>query len=357
MAKGFLLLAVVIVFAAVAIDLGIFFSRINKAEWEAEGLARAAANQLALNPDQADALRIARDWLTTNARDPSRGECCVFEDARPLTMRDGYVDTVTASSYASHSTFFLHYLGFPKKIAIHRGATAQVVGARGASICPWGVIGDDTAEMGEGVSYLGLVPGRVYEIDLEGGASQTGDFVSLDLARAGRNGNIAAVAAGCPRDATSVWSVGDITTLLPDSGGTNDSTLQALNDHFSFEASDGYSDYLSLGWCDVTFERDDQGAGIGHITGFNPHVQFAREECVRGTLDGGSGRLVVVPIVGRPADGAAGMRILGLATMYIASWDTKKAYGIFLDRMRLAHTELTGADDNPLAPLHVELLD
>jgi hypothetical protein len=109
--------------------------------------------------------------------------------------------------------------------------------------------------------------------------------------------------------------------------------------------------------------RADGGVGAGHITGFDPSVQLPRVECVRGS-DGGAGRLVVVPIVTPPGDEGGSVRILGLASMYLASWDRGRApdgriYGVFFDRARIGvdSADLSGADDSPLAPLRIALFN
>ena len=133
-------------------------------------MALAAARQLSVNGDQADALRAADNWMARNNRDSSRVECCTFADWRPIGAPDGVVDTVTATSRASHTTLFLDYLGLPKLFSVERSATAQVVGAAGAPVCPWGIIADPPVPNDDG--HFGLVPGRVYAFDLAAGSSR-----------------------------------------------------------------------------------------------------------------------------------------------------------------------------------------
>lgn len=357
MAKGALLVAVAIVIAAVGLDLGIFLSRVGKAQWESEGMALAAARQLSLNSDEADALRAANTWLARNNPYSSQGYCCTFGDWRPLERPDGIVDTVTATLRVSHTTLFLHYLGLPKTFSVERLATAQVVGAKGAPVCPWGIVAD--APTADGGNDFGLVPGRVYSFNLTKSAQGTGDILPLDSTGSGLTGYEGAIAAGCRKEETGVWSVGDVTGFLPNGSDVAQATLRALTDHYNFESADGMADYLGPDWCDATFEYDG-GPGAGRITGFNPYVQPPRGECIRGTLDGGAGRLVVVPIVGRPEGDSGSARILGLASMYIASWDRGpspggRIYGIFFDRAPLDSVDLVGADDSPLAPLRITL--
>jgi len=358
--KGVLLVILTIIFAGVVLDLAIFLSHVGKAQWEAENMALAAARQLSVNGDQADALRAADSWMARNNRDSSRVKCCAFADWRPIGVPDGIVDTVTATSQASHTTLFLDYLGLPKLFSVERSATAQVVGAAGGPICPWGIIADLPTTDSDG--QFALVPGRVYAFDLAAGSRDSGSLLPLDLAGSGLAGYQTAVASGCRKEETGSWSVGDVVKPLGDEGGVAATTLRAMNDYYNFETGDGVADYLGPQWCDVTFEYDG-GAGAGQITGFDPYVQSPRSECIRGT-EGGAGRLVVVPIVTRPGDEGGSVRILGLASMYLASWDRGRApegriYGVFFERARLGvdSADLTGADDSPLAPLRIALLN
>ena len=360
MAKGVLLVILTIVFAGIVLDLGIFLSRVGKAQWEAENMALAAARQLSVNGDQADALRAADSWMARNNRDSSRVECCTFADWRPVGAPDGIVETVTATSRASHTTLLLDYFGLPSLFSVKRSATAQVVGATGAPVCPWGIIADPPAPDDDG--HFGLVPGRVYAFDLTSTSRDNGGLLPLDLAGFGLAGYQGAITAGCREEETGSWSVGDVVAPLPAASDVAATTLQALNDYYNFETGDGVADYLGPQWCDVTYEYDG-GAGAGRITGFNPYVQLPRSECVRG-YEGGAGRLVVVPIVSRPGDEGGSVRIPGLASMYLASWDRGRAnasriYGVFFDRARIGadSADLTGADDNPLAPLRIALLN
>lgn len=364
MVAGALFLALTVIFATVVLDLGVFMARVNKAQWQAEGTAKAAAQQLSRNSDQADALRVAKGWLSTNTSDLAQVDCCTFGDLRPLAKPDGLVDTVTASAQASEDISFFHLPGLPKVVSVRRTATAQVVGAQGGPVCPWGIVADTSGAAVEGKGNFGLTPGRIYALDLAVGPRRPGDFVALDLARSGVGGYQQSIAAGCRKQETGVWSVGDVTGFLQNGTEVTQATLDALMDHYYFESADGVADYLSLGWCDVAFQRDEEGPGIGHAIGFNPYEQIPRSECVRGTLDGGAGRLVVVPIVSPPpADDPLGaVRILGLASMYIVSWDRTGSpaeghvYGMFFDRAHVSDVNLVGEDDNPLAPLRVELL-
>jgi hypothetical protein len=359
-AKGVLLVILTIIFAGIVLDLAVFLSRVGKAQWEAENMALVAARQLSVNGDQADALRAANNWMARNNRDSSRVECCTFADWRPIGSPDGIVDTVSATSRASHTTLFLDYFGLPKLFSVERSATAQVVGATGAPICPWGIIADPPVPNDDG--RFGLVPTRVYAFDLAVGSRDNGSLLPLDLAGSGLAGYQKAIAAGCRKEETGRWSVGDVVTPLGGEGDVAATTLQALNDYYNFETGDGVADYLGPQWCDITFEPDG-GVGAGHITGFDPSVQLPRVECVRGS-DGGAGRLVIVPIVTPPGDEGGSVRILGLASMYLASWDRGRApdgriYGVFFDRARIGvdSADLSGADDNPLAPLRIALFN
>jgi hypothetical protein len=88
MVKGALLLTATVLFVALAFDLAIYFARLGRAQWEAEGMATAAARQLSINGSEADALSAASHWLENNER-ASTAECCTFADWRPLQRPDG----------------------------------------------------------------------------------------------------------------------------------------------------------------------------------------------------------------------------------------------------------------------------
>jgi len=351
MVKGAMLLAATVLFAAMAFDLAVFFAHMGRAQWEADGMASAAARQLAINGSQDDALAAANNWLANNEADPSTADCCAFADWRPLSHPDGILDTVTATAHIGHSTFFLHYLGFPDNLYVDRSATAQVVGAKGAPICPWAIV---VAASAPGSDDFGFVPGRVYSFNLGDHSGDDGTLVPLDLKDAGLAGYEKTLAAGCRKNDTGSWSVGQTVSLLSPDDEAVDATLRGLTVHYQFESADGSADYLGNQWCDVTFASD------GRVTGFDPYVQSPREECVRGSGDGGVGRLVVVPIVSSPQDGNA--RILGLTSLYIAYWDRGSSAGrrldaVFFDRARLNvnSVDLVGVDDTPLAPLRISL--
>ncbi len=351
MVKGAMLLVATVLFAAMAFDLAVYFARMGRAQWEADGMATAAARQLAINGSQDDALAAANNWLANNATDPSTAQCCAFADWRPLSHPDGILDTVTATAHVGHSTFFLHYLGFPEKLYVDRSATAQVVGAKGAPICPWGIV---AASAAPGSGDYGFAPGRVYTFNLDDNSGDGGTLIPLDLKGAGIAGYEKTLAAGCQKEDTGTWSAGETVHLLPPGDEAAQATLRAVTVHYQFESADGTEDYLGNQWCDATFASD------GSITGFNPYVQSPRDECVRGSGDGGVGRLVVVPVVSSPQDGS--VRILGLTSLYLASWDRgtsagRRLYGIFFDRARLNvnNVDLVGVDDTPLAPLRISL--
>jgi hypothetical protein len=363
--SGALLLTLVAVLAAIAFDSAVFLARVHRARWEAEGMAMAAARELRQTSDQEAASRAARDWVIRNDVDPSRAECCSFADLRPVTGPDGYADTVTATSRVTQDTFFLHLLGLPKTVSIKRAATAQVVGAEGGPVCPWGVLGDPSDVTAQDGSYFGILPGRVYAVDLSVAPQEPGDFLPLDLTKTGVVGYLEAIAHGCREDEAGVWSAGDRVGVISNGSDVARSTRQALGDHYSFESADGFADYLGLKWCDIDFQFDGQGAPVGHTTGFSPYLQPPRTECVRGTLDGGAGRIVLVPVVSRlSAAPGSPVQVLGLAAMYIVSWDrgdsstggSGQVYGMFLDRARVNTTDLVGEDDNPLAPLRIVLV-
>src|SRR4030042_2019343 len=308
MLGGALFLALTMVLSVGTFDFAVFVARVHNAQWEAEGMALAAAKPRRQKPNQEDALRAARDWASLNNVDPSRIECCTVGDLRPLAAPDGYADTVTVTTRATQGTFFLRFLSIPGTISVRRSATAQVVGAGGGPICPWGVGGDPSDVTPEDGSYLGLISGRVFAIDLAAAPRGPGDFLPLDLSGSGVAGYQETIARGC---------------------------------------------------------LAGEAPGVGPPGGYSPYLQPPWSECVRGTLDGGAGRIVLVPVVSRPPDDPGGVvRVLGLAAMYIVSWDradtssagTCEVYGMFLSRSSVDAIDLVGEDDNPLAPLRIVLI-
>ena len=83
---------------------------------------------------------------------------------RPLAKPDGLVDTVTASAQASEDISFFHLPGLPKVVSVRRTATAQVVGAQGGPVCPWGIVADTSGAAVDGKGNFGLTPGRIYAL-------------------------------------------------------------------------------------------------------------------------------------------------------------------------------------------------
>lgn len=361
MLKGAVLAVLFVLVAAIVLDLAVFFAKVRKAQWVADGVAMAAAAELSKGGSETSALNAVTDWLHRNEVAPLKGECCVFEDKRPFTAPDGAPDTVTAMARATHSTVFLSLFGLPEEISVERTATAHVVGSAGGALCPLAVLGDPTDLNPDDGTYLGLGAGRVYAIDLADAPRQPGDFLPLDFDGTGIDGFYERIAGGCKASAQSVRSEGDVTTPLASDGDASRLALRGLSEHYANELGDGVADYLNFAWCDIDFAMDGAGPGIGHATGFDPNIQLPRKECVRGTADGGMGRIVLVPVVSA-AGGESGLTVLGVAAMYVVGWDRGSAddgmaYGMFLERA-LAGDELTGEDDiNPLAPLRVVLAD
>lgn len=363
MLKGAVLAVLFVLIAAAVLDLAVFFARVRKAQWVANGVAMAAAGELSKGGSETSALSAATDWLVRNEVAPLKGECCVFEDRRPLTAPDGAPDTVTAMSRATHSTVFLSLFGLPEEISVERTATAHVVGSSGGALCPLAVLGDPSDLNPDDGTYLGVGAGRVYAIDLAGAPRRPGDFLPLDFDGTGIDGFYQRIAGGCKASVQSVRSEGDVTTPLASDDDASRFVLRGLSEHYAHELGDGVADYLNFAWCDIDFAMDGTGPGVGHATGFDPHLQLPRKECVRGTADGGAGRIVLLPVVS-PVGRDGNVTVLGVAAMYVVGWDRSaggadggRAYGMFLERA-LAGDELMGEDDiNPLAPLRVVLAD
>lgn len=361
MVSGALLLAAAAVIGAIGFDAAVYLAGVRHAQWEAEGMAKAAARALRQTGDEASALRAGTDWAFENGIDETTTECCALGDMRPVGAPDGIPETVTAVSRAERGTLFLRFFGLPGELSSRRTATAQVVAAERGPVCPWGILGDAT-DLGfdDGTSF-GLQPGRAYSLNFLTEFAAIGDVLPLDLMGGGIPDYEEALRHGCREAETRTVSTDDLVTTLPSGTEIAGITLEALSHYYSFESGDGFEDYLNYGWCDVTFEPDSNSSGMGHTTGFSPYLQPPRKECIRGTLEGGSGRVVLVPIVARPpGDPGGAVRVLGLASMYILSWDRQsgggEVYGMFLDRAAVGTAGLEGEGDNPLAPLRVVLV-
>jgi Flp pilus assembly protein TadG len=355
--------AIVLGTTALAIDLGVFLSHARDAQNAADAVALAAAQELRDGGDQQAAIAAAQEWAAKNGVDLSDLDCCVFEDLRPIGDPDGKLDTVTAQVQSTSDTIFARTLDIAQ-MSLSRDATAQVAHARGAPVCPWAILGDETDTDPDDGDYYGIVPGQVYALKVAVGLQDEGNFRALDLGQQGASGYIELIENGCDSDEVGVWGEGD--EILTDSkpGDMGNPTRQALNEYYSYEFADGTSDELGYGWCDVEFELDEEDPTVGQVTGsYDPYPQNSRDGCERNPFTGDMGRVVTIPVIDHLPNGASEpVTILGLSSLYIASWDREgppsqtQVYGIFLDEADITPEHLVGVSDNPLAPLRILLI-
>ncbi len=292
----------------------------------------------------------AEEWATRNGVAAEEDlECCTFSDRN----NDGEIDTVSGRIERSSDTLFARVLGI-ESLPVERESTARVVHARGAPVCPWGLLGDPNDTDPNDGSYFGVVPGEVYALKVSTGLQTEGNFRALDLGQTGASGYRALIEAGCAAEDVGVWSEGDQILTDTKPGDMGNPTRQALNDYYAYEPS---------GLCDVDFELDPADPTRGTVVGdYNPYEDEIPADCERNPLTGGMGRVALIPIIDHLPSGASEpVTILGLASVYIASWDRTgppsdtQVYGIFLDQADVSPRDLVGESDNPLAPLRVVL--
>ncbi len=357
-----LLLTTVMGFTAMAIDVGIFMRNLRDAQNDVDAAVLAGAQELMNDPSDTDAAAAkAEEWIIRNGMDEGEVfDCCVFSDHD----NDGDIDTISGRIERSSDTFFARAVGFTG-FPVKREATARLVHAGGAAVCPWGLLGDGSDTDPNDGSYLGVVPGQVYALKVSTGLQVEGNFRVLDLGQSGAEGYVELITAGCLTGSFNAWSEGDQILTDTKPGNMGHPTRTALDDYYAYENSDGTNDSLGYGWCDVDFELDPADPTTGHVVGpYNPYTQGAREGCGRNPLTGGMGRTTLVPIIDHLPNGSSEpVTILGIASLYIAYWDrtgnpaNMQVYGIFLDRGNVSPKYLAGESDNLLAPLRIKLVE
>jgi hypothetical protein len=354
-----LLMTAMLGFTAIAVDVGFYMRNLRDGQNDIDAAVLAGAQELLNDPtDTAAAVDRAEEWATRNGVAAGDLKCCTFSASKP----GGEIDTVSGRIERSSDTLFARVLGI-ESLPVERESTARVVHARGATICPWGLVGDESDTDPNDGSYLGVVPGQVYALKVMTGLQTEGNFRVLDLGQSGAEGYQALIEAGCTAEGVRVWSEGDQILTDPKPGNMGNPTRKALDNYYQYEKSDGTSDSLGYGWCDVAYELDPADPTRGTVVGaYNPYLQGAREGCERNPLTGGMGRVVLIPIIDHIPNGASEpVTILGLASLYIAYWDrtgspaNTQVYGIFLDQGDVSPKDLVGESDNPLAPLRVVL--
>ena len=356
-----LLMTAMLGFTAVAVDVGFYMRNLRDGQNDIDAAVLAGAQELLDDPtNTAAAVDRAEEWAIRNGVDVEEDlECCTFSDRN----NDGEIDTISGRIERSSDTLFARVLGL-ESLPVERESTARVVHAQGATVCPWGLVGDESDTDPSDGSYLGVVPGEVYALKVTTGLQTEGNFRVIDLGQSGADGYQALIEAGCTAEGVRVWSEGDQILTDTKPGNMGNPTRKALNNYYEYELSDGTSDSLGYGWCDVAFQLDPADPTRGTVVGaYNPYLPpGARAGCERNPLTGGMGRVVLIPIIDHVPNGASEpVEILGLASLYIAYWDRTgppadtQVYGIFLDQADVSPKHLVGESDNPLAPLRVVL--
>jgi hypothetical protein len=341
------------------VDVGFYMRNLRDGQNDIDAAVLAGAQEL-LNDstDTVAAVDRAEEWATRNGVAAGDLECCTFSDSN----NDGEIDTVSGRIERSSDTLFARVLGVDS-LPVERESTARVVHAGGSAICPWGLLGDGNDTDPSDGSYFGVTVGEVYALKVATGLQSSGNFRALDLGQSGASGYQALIEAGCTAEDVGVWSEGDQILTDTKPGDMGNPTRKALDNYYAYEKSDEINDSLGWGWCDVQFELDPVDPSRGHVVGpYNPQLDGAREGCERNLQTGGMGRVVLVPVIDHLPNGASEpVTILGIASMYIASWDRSgppsgtRVYGIFLDWSGVSPKNLVGESDNPLAPLRVVL--
>ena len=354
-----LLMTAMLGFTAIAVDVGFYMRNLRDGQNDIDAAVLAGAQELLNDPtDTAAAVDRAEEWATRNGVAAGDLKCCTFTDSNG----DGQVDTISGRIERTSDALFARVLGFVT-FPVERESTARVVHAGGAAICPWGLLGDGNDTDPSDGSYFGVTIGEVYALKVATGLQSSGNFRALDLGQSGASGYQALIEAGCTAEDVGVWSEGDQILTDTKPGDMGNPTRKALGNYYAYEKSDGIEDSLGWGWCDVQFELDPVDPSRGHVVGpYNPELDGAREGCERNPLTGGMGRVVLVPVIDHLPNGSSEpVTILGIASMYIVSWDRSgppsgtRVYGIFLDWSGVSPKNLVGESDNPLAPLRVVL--
>ena len=355
-----LLMTAMLGFTAIAIDVGFYMRNLRDGQNDIDAAVLASAQELLNDPtDTAAAVDRAEEWAIRNGVDVEEDlECCTFSDSN----NDGTIDTVSGRIDRSSDTLFARVLGI-EALPVERESTARVIHAGGAAVCPWGLLGDGNDTDPSDGSYFGVTIGEVYALKVATGLQTSGNFRSLDMGQEGAEGYRALIESGCLPEDVKVWSEGDQVLTDTKPGDMGNPTRQALGNYYAYEKSDGIQDSLGWDWCDVEFELDPVDPTRGQVVGtYNPETDGAREGCSRNPLTGGMGRVALVPVIDHLPNGASEpVTILGIASMYIASWDRSgppsdtKVYGVFLDWSDVSPKYLVGESDNTLAPLRVVL--
>lgn len=125
----------VLVTAAIAVDVGMWMRDRRHAQNMADAVVLAAVQELPL-PGESSARAVALEWANKN--NVSQLRCCEFEDRDG----DGRADTVRAWTAVNSRSLFARLLGFGDPVIWARAA-AMRARAYGSSVMPWAVFCTD----------------------------------------------------------------------------------------------------------------------------------------------------------------------------------------------------------------------
>lgn len=351
------LMFVLLAAAGLAVDLGAYAVGLRVAQNQADATALAGAVRMR-DPSASPAAIIAdaQQWAAANDVEPSELTCCTLTD----TNSDGQLDQISVTVHRPSPLFFMRVFRAPPP-TISRTATARVIHAAAAPICPWGLVASGP-ENGPSGEHYGLETNVVYALKVSMDLAEQGNFRALDLTGGGANDYRNLIAAGCSAQQTGMWQEGQAILVMGQQGNLGEPTRQGLEQLYAYEATDGYDDQNPHphAYCNVAFTPDPLDPSKGYpVSG----SQFAPPKPGCGSDSGHRGRILIIPIIDHlPANASDPARVLGLASMYLAGWDetgppaNTQVYGIFLGNATLRSDWLRGESDNPLSPLRVALV-
>lgn len=352
-----LMLLVFLGMAGIAVDAASYAVGLRRAQNQADAIVLAAAVRMRdPSSTETEIIADANQWASQNGVNPGDLTCCTLTD----TDLDGHADKISASVHRPSPLFFMRAFRVAAPL-VERSATARVVHAASAPICPWGLVASGP-ENGAGGTHYGLEPNAVYALKVAADLSAQGNFRALDITGGGASDYRSLIAAGCNQTQTGMWQEGQNIFVMGQQGNLGESTQSALRDLYAYEASDGYDDSNAdkFAYCNVPFTLDP-ATGKGYpVAG----AQYAPPKPGCGSEGGHRGRILILPILNHlPANSGDPAQVLGLASMYLAGWDDTgppaqmQVYGIFLGNATLRSDWLRGQSDNPLSPLRIILTE
>jgi len=352
------LMFILLAAAGLAVDFGTYAAGMRVAQNQADAIALAAAVRMR-DPSATSSQIIAdaQQWAAANNVALSELTCCALTD----TNGDGQLDRVSVTVHRQSPLFFMRVFQVPP-LMINRTATARVIHAAAAPICPWGLVASGP-ENGPNGEHYGMQTNVVYALKVSMDLAEQGNFRGLDITSGGANDYRSLIAAGCAAQQTGMWQEGQNIYVMGQQGNLGEPTRQGLEQLYAYEASDGYDDQNPNphAYCNVRFTPDPLDPNKGYPV---PGSQFAPPKPGCGSDSGHRGRILIVPIIDHlPANANDPARVLGLASMYLAGWDetgppsNTQVYGIFLGNATLRSDWLRGESDNPLSPLRVALVE